>query len=424
MMKRPLIILLLIISTASVHASLVPVQSFTRKTYYDSPATLADIEEKVPFGINLKGYADLDFIRFIDNPAYALSGAATTVHDFLLSQDDQYLYDNHAEIAKLFSFDPKFPTKASTAEEDAYWIRNYLGTRYEEIGAGNRALMAMNAVSSSLNIYPENTESIFRGEGDFSLEMYGGEVKNGFSWNVGFGIAFDGASTLLSSRKSGDYTYGSDFYLTLNSDFGYGTYVSDRFAVGISVSPMLLVKTTSSNEAFLSARRNGSIIDFVSDNRFNFGLGIEMNLGLMFRPDENTKLLFDLRNIPSFQSYMYFTANDVLSGFKFTGDENIYFTAPDTSFGVMWKKGRWGINAEISDIVNQMIWKLMVSSYEFDLYAVPKLSFSFDVLEDFTLSLGYEHRYVYLGGDCGGFDFELEFMVDRVGFGVSLGYEF
>lgn len=424
-MKSIILLFLLIFLSESAFAAMIPVNSFDKDSIFTSPALLAVAENRnIPFGIELKGYADRDMINFISNPAATLSGAADYLRDYLLAQDDQYLYDNYSSIQSIFSFDSSFPSLHNDATENAYFIREYLNNRYnEEIGDGNRARAVANAYSSNLAIFPSDS-SLIGSELDFSLRMYGGSIKNGFGWDWDVGIVYDGVSSILDSSSYDDYKYGSDFYFTLGSNLGYGTYISDNFAVGVSFSPDFVFKTTIDNTSLFASRISGSIIDLVASNTFNFGLSLDLNLGFMIDAGDNARILIDFRNLPSMQMYWYFSASDIASEFQMHEDDNIYFVPPDVSLGLVWDKGPWHVEGEISNIADQFIWKAMIPSYKFDILSVPKLSFAYRILDDMSIGLGYEFRSVVLSFMWSGLKAEFSTRVDKLGFGITLGYEF
>ena len=408
----------------NLFASMIPVNGFNDDSIFDSPALLAVTENKrVPFGVELKGYTDMDMINFISNPAAALNGVAEDLRNFLLNQDDQYLFDNYDEISKIFNFDPQFPSAHSDLSENAYYIKNYLNNRYDLIGAGNKVRAISNALNSDLGFIDDSSTS-FGGELDFSLLMYGGAVKDGFGWDFGVGIIYDGVPSILSSSSYENHKYGSDFYFTLGSNLGYGTYISDNFAIGISFSPDFVFKTTIDNTALFASRISGSFIDLVASNTFNFGLSLELNLGFMIDAGPDAKILFDFRNLPSMQMYWYFSASDIASEFQLHEDDNIYFVPPDVSIGLVWDKGPWHVEGEISNIADQLIWKAMIPSYKFDILSVPKLSFAYRILDDMSIGLGYEFRSVVLSFMWSGLKAEFSTRVDKLGFGITLGYEF
>ena len=64
---------------------MIPVRNFDLASIYDSPALLAATDDRsIPFGVELKGYADMDMVNFITNPAYALADAAVYLEDYFL----------------------------------------------------------------------------------------------------------------------------------------------------------------------------------------------------------------------------------------------------------------------------------------------------------------------------------------------------
>ena len=403
---------------------MVPVDKVVSNSYFKNPALLAEIEKDSPFYIEFSAYADKDFLGFVGNPAYAFQDAAKALKSFLSSQSDEYIDSNYDEIASIFSFDPQFPTKGATSSESAYFVKEYLENRFEEIGAGNRARAAINAANSDLAIYGDNPTSVMRGELDFSLKLGGGSVKNGFGWNAGMAIVFDGAESILYKSSSNDRKNINDFYLSVFSDLGYGTYLgSENVAIGFSFSPSFLFRTGISNSDFLTARSNGNFINLVMNNSFDFGLGLQINLGLMLKPTDEIRLLINLRNLPTMQIYWYFTATDVVSDFQFHEDENIYFTPPDASIGLLWDKGKYHVTAEISNIADQMIWAALVPSYDFDILSVPKVSFAYDLSDAMSIGAGYRYRSIFVEYEWAGLRAELNAKLDRLGFGFLIGYE-
>ena len=425
MMKKIIAaVISIMLSVSAASAAMIPVSNPDDDTIFSSPALLASAENRtVSFGIELKGYADMDMIGFLSNPAPVLADAAEYLRDFLLEQDDQYLYDNYETIKSIFQFDTQFPPIYEDIAENSHHIRQYLETRFDIIGDGNRALAVSNAFNSDLGVFPEDTSDLVKGDLDFSMRLYGGQIIDGFAWNAEMGIVYDGASSILSSISYKDYGYGNDLYLMLGGDIGYGAYIGDSFAMGVSFSPDFVFKTTIANTDLLTSRVDGSFVALFANNIFDLGLSLDLNIGFMIDAGD-AKILFDLRDIPSIQKFWYFSASDVVSEFKMSVDDNIYFIPPDASIGVVWNHGPWHIKAEVSDIANQLIWMAMLPTYKFDILAIPKFSFGYSIMDDMIISLGYESRKVVLGFAWAGLDVEFATSVDKVGFGVTLGYEF
>ena len=417
-------ILLLAAAQSMASASWIPISDYDEQTVFSSPALLASMDDRtIPFGIELKGYADMDMIDFISDPASVLQDAAEHLRTFLLDQDDQYLFDNYDAIRDIFQPDTRFPDFSDDVTEISYQIREYLESRFTMLNPGNKALAASRAMNSSLNIYPEDTSSLIKGDLDFSMRMYGGAVKNGFAWNIGMGIVYDGASSIMSSVSFKDHKYGSDLYFTLGGDLGYGSYIGDSFAIGVSFSPDFVFSTTISNKDLVSSRIDGSILGLFANNAFDFGLALDLNLGFMIDAGD-AKILIDFRNIPSMSMNWYFNATDVLMGFSLIADDNIYFVPPDASVGFIYDNGPWHLKGEISNILDQFIWSSMIHTYKFDILSVPKFSVFYDILDSFSLGLGYEYRSVLLTILWSGFKAEFRASLDKAGFGVAIGYEF
>ena len=154
--KAILYLLLLILAVSNIYSiDLIPVRGYDDRTVFSSPALLAAEKDRdITFGIELKGYADMDMLNFISNPATVLADAAVYLKDFLLDQDDQYLIDNFDAIKQIFQFDAGFPAKLEGDSENLYNVKWYLEERFDQIGAGNRARAVSNALNSELGIYP------------------------------------------------------------------------------------------------------------------------------------------------------------------------------------------------------------------------------------------------------------------------------
>ena len=421
-MKKITLLFFCLLFCLSLSAAIIPVRDSLDKTVFDSPALLAGMEEDTPFGFKVSGYLDTDMFNFLTDPTKALSPLATQLEDFLNAKDDQYLYDNYEILSRIFNFDPSFPAISSSVDENAFYIRDYLENRFSSLDMGNRDLAVINAYKEGLGLFDSSS---IKGELDASLSFYGGNISNGFGWNAGFYLIFDGVPSLFYDESSGDFKYGNDLYAMVRGDFGYGTFigVDEDFAIGLSVSPSLIFRTISDTQYMLDAKVARSILPLFASNRFDLGFGIEMNLGFMFRANDEIRLVADLRNIPSMQTYWYFTAFDIASTtFQFHYDENLYYIPPDAAFTLLWDRGPWHIEFEISDILNQLLW-VNQTTVGFDPFAIPKIGFSYDFNDDLSLGLRYEYKYIILGLDWTGLEIELKCALARLGFGLSVRYE-
>ena len=414
-MKKVLASVLTFLFISSLHAAIVSTKSITEQSIFQSPALLSETEGATPFYIDLKGYADSDMFAFLGNPAKAFSDAADILSEFLEGETDQYLSDNYDAIKTIFSFDPNFPSRGASAEEDGFFIRDYLENDFSLLDEGNRARAAINAASSPLGIY-QDPEAALKGELDFSLRLGGGAVHNGFGWSAGMDIVYDGADTVISS--SGE----SLVYLAVGGNVGYGTYISDKMAVGLSFSPSLRFRTGIANSDLLAARVSGNMLDLVMNNRFDFGMGLALNAGFMLKASDCVRIMMDLRNIPAVESYWYFTVSDVMSGFKFTKDEAIYLTYPDFALSVLWEKDKWQIWAEVSNLVDSLIIDAAESSASFDILSVPKFYVSYDIFDDLSVMAEYRCRTISLGVAWNGLKASVSSRIDKLGCGFAISY--
>ena len=175
---------------------------------------------------------------------------------------------------------------------------------------------------------------------------------------------------------------------------------------------------------YIAARMSGSMLGLFAGGRFNLGASVDLDAGMYYRYSDELAFALDFRNIPSISMNWYFNATDVLMGFNLITDENIYFVPPDAAIGFIYDHGRWHLKGEISNIIDQFIWSSMVPVYKFDILSVPKFSVSYDILSDLSIGVGYEYRSVILSFMWSGLKAEFRAKLDRVGFGVSVGYEF
>ncbi len=422
--KAVLAVVSVLICTSLGASSFVPVKSVVPDDVFLSPALLAREEKSGGFGFEISSYADIDALNFISDPGYTLSGAAAFLRDELLAEEDAYFSDNYDSIKEIFRFDPRFPNKHSDVAENAYYIRNYLNTRYEEMGAGNRVKAVSNALSSQLGIFPDDTSALVGGDLDFTLSVHGSGIDSGFGWKAGMDVIYDGASSLLDSFSYNDYRYGSNLYFLLGASLGYGTYITDNLAAGLSVSPSFIFRTTTVNTSLLSARISGNALEFLASNRFDFGVLLDINFSLMLDAGENAVIHLDFRSLPSMQMFWYFSASDVMDDFRFHEDETIYYSVPDVALGMIWEKGSVRIEAGLSRIAKQFLLMSAFTSYSFDLLSVPDLLFAWSITDNLTLDTGYDDRTVHLGCSVSSFRAELSTRIDRPGFGISLGCEF
>ena len=179
MMKRLLIIfLILIIAVTTLSADIALTYDSADDRYFDSPARLVEIEEKIPFAFMLDLDSDIDTLRFFSNPTGTLEESALALASFLRSQDLSFWENNIALIGVFSSLSANFPSDVTSptfmAAIDDYFSSEFLSDEY---GDSRRAWAVANSLDL-ISAYP-NPSSILGGRLDMGLSLYGGEVKNG-----------------------------------------------------------------------------------------------------------------------------------------------------------------------------------------------------------------------------------------------------
>ena len=425
-MKRALSVFLLIaVIASSLPAAMIPMKEIREKEeWVTSPGRLAEISQSVPFGFRLYGESEIDGLRFLSSPASTLSSSADYLRHHLLNQSDEFLSENYDAISSIFDFDPGYPSGYS-GEEAAAYIREYLqdGGRFDtEIGDGNQAKAVLNSLSSGVVEYPMH---LLGSDLNMGLGLYGGKVSNGFGWNWNVDFFFDGTESLLTSLSTEGHDYGNEFGIAVGADFGYGAFVyEDVFAIGFSISPQLVFRSTIADSVFIQARMDNAPLTLFASNIYDFGAEIDLNLGMFYRLDDELSFTLDFRNAPSFQTYWYFGAEEIVSGFEFIHDDNLYFRPFDIAASILWDKGRYHLDVEFSNIYSQIIWQSHVKGYEIDPFSFFSVRFDYDISEDLGIYAKYESREAALGVEWGGFNAELSSKLDRLGFGFRIGYRF
>lgn len=417
MMKRLLIIfLMLIIAVTTLSADIALTYDSADDRYFDSPARLVEIEEKIPFAFMLDLDSDIDTLRFFSNPAGTLEESALALASFLRSQDLSFWENNIALIGVFSSLSANFPSDVTSptfmAAVDDYFSSEFLSDEY---GDNRRAW----AVANSLDLISayQNPSSILGGRLDMGLSLYGGEVKNGFGWDYQVNFNYNNSDSLLSSFRN-------RISIDARSNLGYAFHIgSEKFAFGFAFQPQLRFETEFTNGELLSARLSDSFIDLIANNNLNFGFGLGLNLGFLYRHSHEWSFTLDLRDVPTFQTFFYLIPSELLTSPQMHRDDTFYFLAPDVALSVLWEKDRYHVNVELSDIVNQVIWHA-TTSYSFDYFSILKLRFKYDLDSDLSLIAKYEYRAIAFAVSWHELYAEISTRLDRGAVGMKLGYRF
>ena len=417
----------LLMSAAVLSAGSIPLDGFDDELkWMRHPGYLAEAEEGTPFGFELSGSADVSGLAFIADPVEALGSAADHLSTYMAAQDDAYLADNYEAIAAVFSpIDPGFPAAGDSDAETAYFVRDYFsasGRFNTVVDDANRARAAEEAYGAGLAEFPAD---MIMSDLDLGLRFFGNDADNGFGWNWNVDIFFNGAQSLFHQYSYADHVYGNDYGLRFGTSLGYGGYVyDDVLALGFTVTPQILFRSSFLDSDYIAARMSGSMLGLFAGGRFNLGASVDLDAGMYYRYSDELAFALDFRNIPSLQLYWYFTADDILGDFAFHFDENLYFEPFDAAVSVMWDRDRWHVEAELSGLYSQIIWQRYLPSYRIDPWSLFRIGFSYDINDRTDIYAGYHERTLAFGVRCSGFRAELSSRLDRLSFGVKAGCSF
>lgn len=425
-MRRIATVFLILLFSSAIFAATIPAPGIRdTEIWVRHPGLLASIKTKERFSVKTGFGSSISGLGFLVDPAGSLQVAADYLQSSIYRSDDKFLVDNYDNIASVFNFDNGFPSEGSTAEETAYFIREYFkdGGRFDTVlDDGNRAWAVANSLRAGLIDFPP---TLIRSGLTMDLAMDGGEVKDGFGWNWNADFFFDGAPSLLPQMSSSGYIYGNEFGLSFGADFGHGKYIyEDSIAVGFSVSPQVYFRSSFTNSDYITGRLSDDPLILLGSNIFYLGIGLDINLGFIFTLNDNLSLSFDMKHIPSMQTYWYFTADDFISSFAFHHDDNLYFEPFDATLTLLLDYGRIKGEIGICNVVDQLIVLEYVNGYEFDPWSLFQFHVGYDVNDNLMLYLEYGRRMLTFGVETGGFTVELSSALDTLGFAASVGYSY
>ena len=158
---------------------------------------------------------------------------------------------------------------------------------------------------------------------------------------------------------------------------------------------------------------------------FRFGTGIEVNMGLLYRVNEELSFTLDGRNLPSLYSYWGLSLSDMASfNLDFNRLKDTWVELPDGVLGAHWKRGRHSVDVAMDSIVSQLLWMKEVDGYEFDFMLCPKVKYSYSLGKQKTLTAYLENSLIAFALDYNGFSLSLSYKVEDNNIGMKIGYRF
>ena len=197
-------------------------------------------------------------------------------------------------------------------------------------------------------------------------------------------------------------------------------FVSTRSIEGerLSASEAILKGLAADGGLFIPEEMPSSLPDFTLD----MGLGFGLNFGSMYRQNEYLAFTLDLTNVASFRKYYSLDVSDLAGAYDGFDEMDVYYQPMDLVLKALWDYERYHLVVEFSDVINQIIWDREVSGYDYNFFAIPKLGFTYDINEDFSINTHLGYSRLSFGIDFHNFTVVASASLNKLGFGLSVGY--
>ena len=418
-MKKVISVLIILFVVFSISAAFVPFTYDRTSPLFSSPTRLLTEKENTPFGFLVDFSSDIKGLSFLASPLSVTEEAAKNMA-FSLEKKDAEWWRNNPEVISVFSsFDSAFPTPSfdSSVEELELWkIRNYLTSTFLSSSySKERRAYVVSSLSDNKDVFDK--EKKIGGDTDFFLSLFGENVDDGFGWGWNVNLAFDGNDRLFGGGNS-------IFSFDARGDVGYAFALTDKVTFGISCIPSLRMETYILPSSYTLSRLQGSFIALFSED-FRFGMGIEVNMGVSYRVNEELSFSLDGRNIPSLYGYWALKLTDMASfNLNFNRVKDTWIELPDGVFGAHWRRGGHRVDVVIDSIVSQLLWMKEVEGYDFDFLLCPKVQYSYYFTPEKHISAYMENGMIAFGLDWSGFSFSLSYVIEDNNIGIKTGYRF
>ena len=421
MRKIVLIILILSLALCTLSAAFVPFHDSYNKNIFSSPARLIEVRERTPFGFEIEAKSAVDYLSFLASPSKSLSNASTYLYETLMKKDVTFWKENPALLEKIYAFDApaNLPQAGADGVDEVYvaQVKAYLEDSYaNRFSVEQKAQAVLNAQQNS-QLFNASNATKLNGDVLLHLSLFTRSIyDNGFGWQLISNIGLDGSDNMLSSASS-------LFSFDIRGNVGYAINIfSNRFTIGSSLETGLYAQNSLLNKNILNARFTGEAVNAFSEN-FKFGLGFALNFGAMYRHSDELAFTVDLNNIVNYRKFYDLTLTDFVDYNGFDEDANIYYMPMDISITALFDRGRYHLAVEFSDVLNQLFW-VKETTYSYDFFAIPKVRFAYDINEKLKLNTSLQYSELSLGIEYGGLTATLSSSLNKLGFGIKVGYSF
>ena len=419
MRKSIVLILFIALIPSFIFASLVPLYDpFEADDAFTSPGLLLESEGGTPFAVEIGARSAVDYLSYLADPSGKLDQYSGHLYRTLMEGDLEFWAANYDAVRAMFDFDrANFPSQV-TDELSLNAMRLYLRDSFEHRFSQAQKASAVLTAANNSSIFASGSAPRLYGDMALTLRLGGGSIySNGFGWKICSNIGFFGAENLLQNTNN-------LLYFDVRADVGYAFHLfNDNFTIGASLEVLAAGQNYIGSNALLSARFNADPVQAFT-NDFKFGLGFGVTFGSMYRLNENLAFTLDLINMAAFRKYYNLALTDFVDYDGFEEDRNVYYIPSDLRLRALWDFNDWHVAVEFSDVLDQLIWMKVRDGYEFDFFAVSKISFSYDMSSDLSLGAALGKSALSLSMKWKGFSVELMTMLDKLGFGLYAGYAF
>lgn len=418
-MKKFTTILIFLIFIVSAVFAMTPYYDpfYNTDDIFTSPARFVEQPEISPFGFEINTYGAVDYLSYLSNPVNKLSEDeyVDALYDILYNADLDFWHNNSDLLDVIFDFDG-FTWTAPTNEAQLAQLQADLKASFNNrFDSTHKAVAVYNAIQKDLL----DDEKLYS-DVNLSLSLHGGaSYSNGFAWRIKADAGFMTPENMLSNQKS-------VIAFDVRADVGYAfNILSEKFSVGVALDVLAGGQALISNNGLLAARFEDNILlAFTDDPNFtlDMGLGFGLNFGGMYRQSETLAFTLDLTNVASFRKYYYLDVGDLSGSYDGFDEMDVYYQPMDLVLKALWDYGPYHLVVEFSDVINQVIWDREVSGYDYNFFAIPKLGFTYDINEDFSINTHLGYSKLSFGIDFHNFTVEASTSLNKLGFGLSVGY--
>ena len=418
-MKKLIAILFTLLFSVSTVFAMTPYYDpfYTTDDIFTSPARFTEQPEISPFGFEINTFGAVDYLSYLANPVNKLSEDeyVDALYDILYNADLDFWHNNSDLLDVIFDFDG-FTWTAPTNEAQLAQLQADLKASFNNrFDSTHKAVAVYNAIQKDLL----DDEKLYS-DVNLSLSLHGGaSYSNGFAWRIKADAGFMTPENMLSNQKS-------VIAFDVRADVGYAfNILSEKFSVGVALDVLAGGQALISNNGLLAARFEDNILlAFTDDPNFtlDMGLGFGLNFGGMYRQSETLAFTLDLTNVASFRKYYYLDVGDLSGSYDGFDEMDVYYQPMDLVLKALWDYGPYHLVVEFSDVINQVIWDREVSGYDYNFFAIPKLGFTYDINEDFSINTHLGYSKLSFGIDFHNFTVEASTSLNKLGFGLSVGY--